>query len=116
MRASLLVLALVALSSPAQAGEPKAPKGATAQLVLKISPPDDEVFVDGDRKGTAAKVHEVPVTPGTHDVTVKYKGDEHTREVTLKRNQSSTLEWAIEESKPMAEPGAADDMPTDDGK
>ncbi len=115
MRAFLVVLALVTASPAVYAGAPKAPKGATAKLLLKIAPADAEVFVDGDRKGKAGKVHELPVTPGTHEVTVKYKGDEHTREVTLKRNQSSTLEWTLEESTPMAEPGAAEPA-ADDAK
>ena len=39
----------------------------------------------------------------------------HTREVTLKRNQSSTIEWAIEESKPIPE-NTLDEAPVDDGK
>jgi hypothetical protein len=110
MRFVVAGLLLLASASTALAADAKPPKGATAKLILKISPPDAEVFVDGDRKGTASKVTEVPVTPGTHEVTVKYKGDEHTREVVLKRNQNSTIEWALEESTPMADPGA-DDAP-----
>jgi hypothetical protein len=108
------VVVLMLLGAAPALAKDKPSKALTAKLVLKISPPEAEVFVDGERKGTAGKVHEVPVAPGTHEVTVKYKGDEHTREVALKRNQSSTIEWAIEESKPMPD-NPLDSPSTDEG-
>jgi hypothetical protein len=80
---------LVALS-----GAPK-----KTQLVLEVKPAEAIVYVDGKKKGTAAKAITLTVTPGKHVIKVTHKGDEHQEEVVVKKGEVRTWQWAFEDDR-----------------
>lgn len=92
--------ALLLSSGSALAKGKPAAKGGDAKLVLKVGPEDTEIFVDGQKKGTAEKVKEISLSPGQHILTLKHKGDEHEDQVTLKKGQKTTFEWKFEDDRP----------------
>lgn len=75
-------------------------KAADAKLVLKVAPPDTEVWIDGQKKGTADKVKEINLSAGAHIVNLKHKGDEHEDQVILKKGVKTTFEWKFEDDRP----------------
>ena len=99
----LSAAALMMVGGTALAHSSKSEKGG-AKLVLEVGPPDTEVWIDGQKKGTADKVKEVSLSPGTHDLDFKHKGDEHTDQVSLKKGQRVTFTWKFEDDKPKASP------------
>jgi hypothetical protein len=100
---SWVAAAAVICASGAALARGKAEKGGS-KLVLQIGPPDTEIWVDGQKKGTADKVKEISLSPGTHDLDFKHKGDEHTDQVTIKKGQRLTFTWKFEDDKPKARP------------
>jgi hypothetical protein len=98
--ASLLTAgALLASAVPALAAD-KAPAAKHTALRLKVEPGDTEVWIDGKKKGTAEKLKEIPMDPGTHIVKLTHKGDEREDQVILKRNVVTTFEWKFEDDRP----------------
>lgn len=105
MSSKLFVLTIAAAlfaSGSALAHSSKSEKGAT--LVLNVGPADTEIWIDGQKKGSAEKVKEVSLSPGTHDLDFKHKGDEHTDQVKLKKGQKVTFTWKFQDDKPTASP------------
>jgi hypothetical protein len=91
-------------------------KAGTTKLLLKVGPEDTEIWVDGQKKGTAEKVKELSLTPGPHEVVLKHHGDERSDQVVLKKGATTTFEWKFEDDRPKPNPtdeeGAAQ-APTD---
>jgi hypothetical protein len=88
---SVLTLALaVALSA--------APNAKT-QLKIEVKPSVAVIYLDGKKLGSGDKVHMVNVKPGTHALRVVYRGDEHSEEVLVKKDQVLTWKWSFEDEK-----------------
>lgn len=94
----ILTAALVASTGGTALAHKKHVKAT--KLVLKVAPPDTEIWVDGQKKGTADKVTSLELKPGTHNLDFKHKGDEHTDQVTLKKGATTTFQWKFEDDRP----------------
>jgi len=86
---ALALAAMVALS-----GAPK-----KTQLVLEVKPAEAVIYVDGKKKGTAAKTIKLTVTPGKHVIKLTHKGDEHQETVVVKKGEIRTWQWAFEDDR-----------------
>lgn len=104
MSSKLLVLTAIAAMAFSGSALARSSKSGGATLVLTVGPADTEIWIDGQKKGTADKVKEVSLSPGTHDLDFKHKGDEHTDQVTLKKGQKVTFTWKFQDDKPKANP------------
>ena len=100
---SFICAAAMLLASSAALAKGRSDKSGS-KLVLKIGPPDTEIWVDGEKKGTADKVTELALSPGTHQLDLKHKGDEHIDQVVIKKGQKLSFAWKFEDDKPKASP------------
>lgn len=91
--------ALLLASGTALAKGKGGSKAADAKLILKVTPSDTEVWIDGQKKGTADKLKELNLSAGPHVVNLKHKGDEHEDQVILKKGQKTTFEWKFEDDR-----------------
>ena len=83
----------------ALSGAPKAAPPKKTQLKVQVKPDTAVLFVDGQRKGTGAKVHTLTVEPGRHMLKVVNKGDEHQEMVSIKKGETKNWEWAFEDDR-----------------
>lgn len=90
--------AIALLAALALSAAPKSPATPT-QLKLDVKPSSAVIYVDGKRKGTAAKVHVVKLSPGRHTIRIVNGLDEHSEVVSLKRGESKIWQWVFEDDR-----------------
>ena len=91
------MVALALVLSAALAGAPKTAGTKPTQLKLDIQPDTAVVFVDGKKKGKGGKLITLAITPGSHIVKIVNNKDEHEEQVTVKKGEQKTFQWAFED-------------------
>jgi hypothetical protein len=86
------VVASVVLSSVATPSSPTV-------LAVSVTPPTSVIYVDGSRRGTAARVHALHLSPGRHLVRVVNRKDEHQESVTVVRGKKTLWSWDFEDDR-----------------
>jgi hypothetical protein len=84
-----LAVSLAMLLAATALGKPK----AKTQLVLDVTPPTVEVFVDGHDKGVATKGRAIDVTPGYHVIKLTLKGDENEERIKFAAGQQTSYKY-----------------------
>jgi len=93
-----------ALLAPATAlAKGKADAGG-CKLKLDVGPPDTEIWIDGQKKGTAEKLKELSLSPGNHEIVLKHKGDERSDQISLKKGATTNFQWKFEDDRPKPPP------------
>ncbi len=77
-------------------GKPK----AKTQLVLDVTPPKAEVFVDNKDMGKASKGRAIDVTPGFHVIKLVLKGDEHEERIKFGAGDKTDYKYEFDTSTP----------------
>jgi hypothetical protein len=108
MQARIALVASLTLCLAATAlGKPK----AKSQLVLEVTPPTAEVFVDGHNMGKASKDRAIDVTPGFHVVKLVLKGDEHEERIKFAAGDKTSYKYEFDQSTSTNAPSNDVDQP-----
>ncbi|MBS2030897.1 MAG: PEGA domain-containing protein [Deltaproteobacteria bacterium] len=105
---ALAAALLVPAAAQAKGAAKAADKAGGCKLKLDIGPPDTEIWIDGQKKGTAEKLKEVSLSPGNHELVLKHKGDERSDQVTLKKGATTSFQWKFEDDRPKPPPSDDD--------
>lgn len=87
------------------------PKAAKTQLVLEVTPPKAEVFVDNHDMGKASKGRAIDVTPGFHVVKLVLKGDEHEERIKFAGGEKTSYKYEFDQSSPSSGNSGEVDQP-----
>ncbi len=128
-----LLLSALLFSVPAQSTTPdslqaEAVRGGKKSGTIKfeVAPKSTVIYVDGRKKGKAAKVKKVRVRAGKHDLRLVYNKDETEFEVKVQKGNVLVIKYAFEDSgrplpkvpEPKAKPAPKDkkDQPKEPDK
>jgi hypothetical protein len=78
----------------------KANPKAKTQLVLDVTPPKAEVFIDNKDMGKASKGRAIDVTPGFHVIKLVLKGDEHEERIKFAAGDKTNYKYEFDQSSP----------------
>jgi hypothetical protein len=96
MKARIGVIFTLSFLAATALGKPK----AKTQLLLEVTPPKAEVFVDNKDMGKASKDRAIDVTPGFHVVKLVLKGDEHEERIKFAAGDKTSYKYEFDQSAP----------------
>ena len=123
MLTGLLTALVAATSGPVllvHHATPVAEKAGPTRIEFAVEPGTVIIYLDGQKKGRASKVHVVTVKPGRHDVRLVNGKDEEEFEVSVEKGKTLKVEYKFEDSgspapnTPPSSPKPAPEEPSPD--